>query len=56
MACLKSGKKGKIGSANEALIYHEKQSRELCALHALNNLFQDGTAYSKCVLDEICTK
>lgn len=23
-------------------IYHEKQVKELCALHALNNLFQVG--------------
>lgn len=24
-------------------IYHERQIRELCALHALNNLFQGNT-------------
>ncbi|XP_002736946.1 josephin-2-like [Saccoglossus kowalevskii] len=35
-------------------IYHEKQKRELCALHALNNVFQDGQAYNKQMLDEIC--
>lgn len=34
-------------------IYHEKQRRELCALHALNNVFQDGTAFSKDTLQEI---
>lgn len=36
-------------------IYHEKQSRELCALHALNNLFQE-TAFTKSQLDGICSK
>ncbi|KAL1140980.1 hypothetical protein AAG570_000906 [Ranatra chinensis] len=35
-------------------IYHEKQVRELCALHALNNLFQERDAFSKAELDEIC--
>ncbi|XP_070581376.1 josephin-1-like [Ptychodera flava] len=35
-------------------IYHEKQKRELCALHALNNVFQDGQAYNKQMLDDIC--
>lgn len=34
--------------------YHEKQVRELCALHALNNLFQDKDAFSKIELDSIC--
>lgn len=34
-------------------IYHEKQRRELCALHALNNVFQDGTAFSRDTLQEI---
>ena len=28
-------------------IYHEKQMKELCALHSLNNLFQDPSAFSK---------
>ena len=37
-------------------IYHEKQSRELCALHALNSLFQDGKAFSKKELDSICQR
>ncbi|XP_030750566.1 josephin-1 isoform X1 [Sitophilus oryzae] len=40
-------------SYNES-IYHEKQIRELCALHALNNLFQDKNAFSKNELDQIC--
>ncbi|KAJ8941227.1 hypothetical protein NQ318_015659 [Aromia moschata] len=34
-------------------IYHEKQVRELCALHALNNLFQSD-AFTKSDLDIIC--
>ncbi|XP_023672355.1 josephin-1 [Paramormyrops kingsleyae] len=34
-------------------IYHEKQRRELCALHALNNVFQDGGAFSKDTLQDI---
>lgn len=35
-------------------IYHEKQVRELCALHALNNLFQEKNAFLKSDLDSIC--
>ncbi|KAG9509082.1 Josephin-like protein [Fragariocoptes setiger] len=35
-------------------IYHERQSRQLCALHALNNLFQDPRAFTKNDLDLIC--
>lgn len=35
-------------------IYHEKQVKELCALHALNNLFQNPNAYTKTQLDDIC--
>lgn len=34
-------------------IYHEKQRRELCALHALNNVFQDGSAFTREALQEI---
>lgn len=34
-------------------IYHEKQSRELCAMHALNNSFQ-ARVFTKEFLDEIC--
>ena len=37
-------------------IYHEKQSKELCALHALNNLFQNEKAYTKKDLNDICYK
>lgn len=39
-------------SKEKRKIYHERQSRQLCALHALNNLFQDGSAYSKTDLDK----
>lgn len=35
-------------------IYHERQSKQLCALHALNNLFQSATAFTKQYLDAIC--
>uniref|UniRef100_G1TSG2 Josephin-1 n=1 Tax=Oryctolagus cuniculus TaxID=9986 RepID=G1TSG2_RABIT len=35
-----------LPQAAPAQIYHEKQRRELCALHALNNVFQDGQAFT----------
>lgn len=35
-------------------VYHEKQVKELCALHALNNLFQTANSFSKEQLDAIC--
>ena len=38
----------------ETDIYHEKQSRELCALHALNNLFQTENYFTKAELDSMC--
>ncbi|KAM3961778.1 josephin domain containing [Aphomia sociella] len=37
-------------------IYHEKQVKELCALHALNNLFQTRGTFSKSELDTICSR
>ncbi|XP_061764976.1 josephin-1 isoform X1 [Nerophis ophidion] len=40
-------------SPTRPAIYHEKQRRELCALHALNNVFQDGSAFSRDTLQEI---
>ena len=40
----------------EKHIYHEKQSRQLCALHVLNNLFQDPNAFNKSDLDAICAR
>nr|CAG4642170.1 EOG090X0HOM [Eurycercus lamellatus] len=36
-----------------ANIYHEKQSKQMCALHTLNNLFQKPT-FTKTQLDDIC--
>lgn len=41
-------------SQRPARIYHERQSRQLCALHALNNLFQNRNAFTKQDLDLIC--
>ncbi|XP_022201567.2 josephin-1 [Nilaparvata lugens] len=35
-------------------VYHEKQVKQLCALHALNNLFQQPCTFSKEELDTIC--
>ncbi|XP_057321022.1 josephin-2-like [Microplitis mediator] len=35
------------------VIYHERQVKEMCALHALNNLFQER-GFSKQELDQIC--
>lgn len=35
-------------------IYHEKQSKQLCALHTLNNLFQNSKAFTKEELDNLC--
>lgn len=35
-------------------IYHEKQSKELCAIHALNNIFQKRT-FTQSIMDEICS-
>ncbi|TRY77522.1 hypothetical protein DNTS_028240, partial [Danionella cerebrum] len=40
-------------SSQSPVIYHEKQHRELCALHALNNVFQDGAAFSRDTLQDI---
>ncbi|XP_043915645.1 josephin-2 isoform X1 [Protopterus annectens] len=37
------------------LVYHEKQRLELCAIHALNNIFQDKL-FSKETADEICKR
>ena len=34
--------------------YHEHQHLQFCAVHSMNNLFQDGTACSKQQLDAIC--
>ncbi|XP_071966036.1 josephin-2-like [Antedon mediterranea] len=41
-------------SVEKCTVYHEKQRWQMCALHALNNVFQDGKAFQKQNLDEIC--
>lgn len=41
-------------TSQKVKIYHEKQSKQLCALHTLNNLFQNPTAFTKKELDEEC--
>ncbi|KAK7590863.1 hypothetical protein V9T40_002476 [Parthenolecanium corni] len=38
----------------EEPVYHEKQVKEFCALHALNNLFQKDDAFLKSELDAVC--
>lgn len=43
-----------MASPLKSIIYHERQSKELCALHALNNIFQTDTAFSQSCLDTIC--
>jgi len=35
-------------------IYHEKQHLQFCAVHALNNLFQNGSFCHKQNLDDVC--
>lgn len=47
---------GKMSDDTELPIYHERQVKELCALHALNNLFQDKNAFCKKDLDDICLR
>ena len=42
-----------LDQASGTRIYHEKQIKELCALHALNNLFQENF-FTKTILDQIC--
>nr|CAD7601135.1 unnamed protein product [Timema genevievae] len=44
----------KIGVAMNGVIYHERQVKEMCALHTLNNLFQEREAFNKYELDDIC--
>ena len=36
-------------------VYHERQSRQLCLLHSLNNLFQEKV-FQKQDFDLICEK
>jgi len=56
--CMKSNDESNQISAqmNGTQIYHERQVREMCALHALNNLFQNESAFSKAELDSLCYK
>ena len=51
-----TGTGNRVHVEHDGTIYHEKQSKELCALHALNNLFQSEKAYAKKDLDDICYK
>ena len=37
-------------------LYHEKQEKELCAMHALNNLLQDKDAFTQKDMDRICNE
>lgn len=51
-----SGNSGPVNiDSNGASIYHEKQVKELCALHALNNVFQERF-FTKATLDELCVE
>lgn len=38
------------------VVYHEKQSMMLCAIHAVNNLLQSRGAFTKKQFDEICCR
>ena len=51
-----NGQEEKPGTGSESGIYHERQQKELCAMHALNNLFQVQGAFTKKDLDELCNK
>ncbi|KAK2160500.1 hypothetical protein LSH36_132g05020 [Paralvinella palmiformis] len=55
MTCMKKDNRThQVSAEDDVSIYHEKQSRELCALHALNNLFQESRTFTQKELDEIC--
>ncbi|XP_005092919.1 josephin-2 [Aplysia californica] len=41
---------------NECKLYHERQEKQLCALHALNNLLQTKQAFTQKDLDDICNR
>ncbi|XP_041364493.1 josephin-2-like isoform X2 [Gigantopelta aegis] len=51
-----NGQDEKPGNGTDSGIYHERQQKELCAMHALNNLFQVQGAFTKKDLDELCNK
>ncbi|XP_045213192.2 josephin-2-like [Mercenaria mercenaria] len=40
---------------NPSTVYHERQRKQLCALHVLNNLFQKKDTFTQTELDDICT-
>lgn len=40
-------------AAEPPAMYHEKQSLQRCALHTLNNFFQEAR-FTKAHLDQIC--
>ena len=44
----------KAGGDDASPVYHERQSRQLCALHVLNNLFQEPNSFVQANLDGIC--
>ncbi len=44
-----------LGISDDVMVYHELQSCQLCALHVLNNLFQERL-FSKKELDNICRR
>ncbi|XP_064641856.1 josephin-1-like [Lineus longissimus] len=55
MSCIKGqNAENRVSIEMDSAIYHEKQSKEMCALHALNNLFQDQNAFTRKHLDEMC--
>lgn len=43
-----------VPKRSSPVVYHEKQCRQMCAKHALNNLLQSGEAFTKSDLDLIC--
>lgn len=40
---------------SEGDVFHEKQRLELCAIHALNNVLQEGV-FTKETADDICKR
>ncbi|XP_059179656.1 josephin-2-like [Physella acuta] len=47
---------GEKAVESDGKLYHERQVKELCALHALNNLLQTKQAFTKKDLDDICNR
>ncbi len=44
----------KADGDREEKIYHERQRLQLCGVHAINNLFQDGSAMNRELMNSIC--